>query len=99
MCPPTPSAVKGATFAAVERGSMGGDPPIDSAALERRTRDVASFAKQSAAVTSAQAAAAAAQYGEKLSSLQMFVIADTDCEEQSPSSFSAHEVHKIAQVY
>jgi len=44
------------------------------------------------------AAAAAAAFGDKVSSLQMFVNADTDCEEQGPATFPVHQVHKIAQL-
>lgn len=34
----------------------------------------------------------------KVGSLQQFVRATTDCEEQGPSAFPVREVHKIAQV-
>lgn len=37
-------------------------------------------------------------HGAKVGSLQQFVPATTDCEEQGPSAFPVHEVHKIAQV-
>lgn len=94
--PPAPSAAKETAVAAVRRGFMAGG--LTQAASKRRSSDITPTAKDSAAATTSQAAAAAAKYGEKLSSLQMFVIADTDCEEQGPSSFSAHEVHKIAQL-
>ncbi len=36
--------------------------------------------------------------GVKVASLQQFVHADTDCEEQGASAFPVREVHKIAQV-
>ncbi len=41
---------------------------------------------------------AAVMLADKVSSLQMFVNAETDCEEQGPATFPVHEVHKIAQV-
>jgi hypothetical protein len=37
-------------------------------------------------------------HGAKVGSLQQFVPATTDCEEQGPSAFPVYEVHKIAQV-
>lgn len=37
-------------------------------------------------------------HGAKVGSLQQFVPATTDCEEQGASAFPVHEVHKIAQV-
>jgi hypothetical protein len=37
-------------------------------------------------------------HGAKVGSLQQFVPATTDCEEQGPSAFPVHEVHKIAQL-
>lgn len=40
----------------------------------------------------------ATAFEDKVSSLQMFVNAETDCEEQGPASFPVHQVHKIAQV-
>lgn len=43
--------------------------------------------------------AGASAHGVKVGSLQQFVRATTDCEEQGPSAFPVREVHKIAQVW
>lgn len=102
--PPLPPwTPQGSALEAVRRGLPPRDSFRDSTRDSspkaiRRSAGPVLTAKQSAAATTSQSAAAAERYGEKLSSLQMFVTADTDCEEQSPSSFPVHQVHKIAQL-
>ena len=82
-------------FAATRDGSIV-PPDLRSGSGASSSSAAGSTGAGSPAGTAALVPAAA--FEDKVSSLQMFVNAETDCEEQGPASFPVHQVHKIAQV-